>query len=45
MAYKDMSEKYSEINDVSGFVDFNRPSDIVRSGFTALMVKFFDEEG
>jgi phosphate starvation-inducible PhoH-like protein len=28
---KDMSEKYSELNDVSGFVDFNRPSDIVRS--------------
>lgn len=28
---KEMSEKYSELSDVSGFVDFNRPSDIVRS--------------
>ena len=28
---KEMSEKYPELEDVSGFVDFNRPSDIVRS--------------
>jgi hypothetical protein len=28
---KDMSDKYPELENVSGFVDFNRPSDIVRS--------------
>ena len=28
---KDMADKYPELENVSGFVDFNRPSDIVRS--------------